>query len=181
MEKTELTSIIDNIIDDRIAIIIVTNILVFLLNLFGSYIFFRIKNRAIIDDLEMLTSEVEKVKAKYSKEFEIFKGNQSFVNPEKIELYKKLKDLKLLMIDANNNVNFNGHTQMFASTIDIIKTIEANSIFKDLSAENHVIINDHNNWIKDINESKSKGESTFSINFDSTFKVIEEIQDKLII
>ena len=181
MEKTELTSIIEKIIDDKIAIIILTNILVFLLTLSGTYITIRIKNRAMIADLEKLTSEVENVKAKYSKEFEIFKGNQTFVNPEKVELYKKLKDLKLLMIDAKNNAGFNGHNEMFISTMDIIKTIGANSIFKNLSSENDVIINDYNKWVKDINESKSKGESTYSINFDSTFNVIEKIQDKLII
>ena len=192
MKPEDIKKIVDDLISSKTKYLWVYILLSFILGMvatfISSYVITKSQGLATKSDITDLTKKVEEVKSEYLKQLEVFKGNLLIKNPQKKDLYDKVIALRIFIIKAINDKQFNDFNwweKLSSQMKDIIISLNTNAIFNYLSSERDILEKEHNNIVTQI-MSKINGKKGIvhitipNISFEQTVKTLETIQIKLL-
>lgn len=187
MSPEELKGIIETVIKNESNYFILYLILAVIITLLSSFTieFFKGKgkNAASKQDIEELTAKVEEVKSNYIKQLEMFRGGQRIKNEKMKELYDKTIKFKIHLLEFKNDSMLNSEkvTKFFNSTKSLMFSIDADVLFnKKLQSELKTLEKDYNSWMEEVRKWSENPEYKSHIEIDSTYKVIDRIQEKIL-
>ncbi|NOZ11642.1 MAG: hypothetical protein GXP09_11450 [Gammaproteobacteria bacterium] len=194
MTPEDIKTILETVIANKIRYFWVYILISVILALVSAFVFEFIKtktrNLATKSDIETLTDKVESVKYDYLKKIEEYKKELSgkyelekTLISSKVETYQLVTSLKVTILKRKNNLGSEKELmeQFFSKIPELL--IHLNSHFQiriDLSEEIAVLENSYNEIVSSIEQARSSGASEYHIDLEKIEKVIDNIQEKIL-
>ena len=188
--KTILETVIENKTKYFWVYILITVIFALVSASILEFIKTRTRNFATKSDIETLTDKVESVKYDYLKKIEEYKKELSgkyelekTLISSKVEAYQLATSLKVTILKRKNNLGSEKELmeQFFNKIPELLVHLGSHfQIRTDLKEEITAMENSYNEIVSYIEQTRSSGASKYHIDLEKIEKVIDNIQEKIL-
>ena len=194
MTPEDIKTILETVIENKIRYFWVYILISVILALASAFVFELIKtkahNFATKSDIDTLTDKVESVKYDYLKKIEEYKKELSgkyelekTLISSKVETYQLATSLKVTILKRKNNLGSEKELmeQFFSKIPELLIYLCSHfQIRTDLKDEITAMENSYNEIVSYIEKTRSSGASEYHIDLEKIEKVIDNIQEKIL-
>ena len=194
MTPEDIKTILETVIENKIRYFWMYILISVILALASAFVFEFIKtkthNFATKSDIKTLTDKVESVKYDYLKKIEEYKKELSgkyelekTLISSRVETYQLATSLKVTILKRKNNLGSEKELmeQFFSKIPELLIHLSSHfQIRTDLKEEITAMENSYNEIVSYIEQTRSSGESKYHIDLEKIEKVIDNIQEKIL-
>ncbi len=188
--KTILETVIENQTQYFWVYLLISVILALVSAFFLEFLKTKTRNLATKSDIETLTDKVESVKYDYLKKIEEYKKELSgkyelekTLISSKVEAYQLATSLKVTILKRKNNLGSEEELmkQFFSKIPELLIHLYSHlQIRRDLKEEITAMENSYNEIVYYIEQIKSSGANKYNIDSQKIEKVLDNIQEKIL-
>jgi uncharacterized membrane-anchored protein YhcB (DUF1043 family) len=194
MNPEDIKTIVETIVENKIKYFWIYVIISVIIGMASAFIleFLKTKgqNLATKSDIEILTNKVESVKYDYLKKIEEYKKElngkyelEKTLISSKVEAYQLATSLKVTILKRKSNLGSEKELmeQFFTKIPELLVHLQSHyQIRKDLNEEIISLGNNYNNIVSYIEQTRQSGASKYHIDLEKIEKVIDNIQNKIL-